>query len=93
MQIQRVTQIAGVTEKCVPGAGATPSCRIAASPSARSSLPPPALKRTNSGLKLVPNSVQTSTESGPELVPARAERSTRLGLLPVPEQDLNQYLS
>lgn len=41
MRIQRVTQIAGVTEKCVPGAGATPPCRAAASPSARSSLPPP----------------------------------------------------
>ena len=70
MRIQRVTQMAGVTEKCVPGAGATPSCRIAASPPARSSLPPPALTRINSGLSPVPDSILSWYRLRPNRVPS-----------------------
>jgi type IV secretion system protein VirB4 len=69
MRIQQVTPIAGVTVRCMAGVGATPSCRIAASPSARSSLPPPALTRTNAGLNPVPDSVLSWYRLRPNRLP------------------------
>lgn len=59
MRIQRVTQMAGVTEKCVPGAGATPVLRTSRVGSAALVAPAPGLTRTNSGLNPVPASIQS----------------------------------
>ncbi len=78
MQIERVRKMAGVTVRCMPGAGATPSCRIAASAPPRSSLPPPALTRTNSGPNPVPDLYRACTAFGPKSVLTQTERSTEL---------------
>ena len=55
MQIERVTRKDGVTVRCMPGAGATPSCRIAASAPPRSSLPPPAFQVSRTYLSRIPH--------------------------------------
>jgi hypothetical protein len=62
MRIEQVAEVAGVTGGCMPGAGATPSCRIAASPTARSSLPPPAFQVSRTYLSRIPDSSALDTK-------------------------------
>jgi len=68
MKIEQFRQRAGVTEKYVPGAGATPLLRNSRVGYAALVAPAPALTKANSALNQVPDSALICAGFGPELV-------------------------